>query len=149
MSGQTMVQKWPNDRSSHISSLRERDRQIVTLHDQQGLTMRQVAELMSVDESRISQLHAAALVRLKATVDSLLRPGQAETSEAGSLPRTAGSWGLTQVLHQYGPWVRMASMRRCRQMRSGVRDQKATSRLPSFFRRSTLVRIKSEPTGER
>jgi RNA polymerase sigma factor for flagellar operon FliA len=74
-----------------LSTLRERDRQILTLHDQQGLTMRQVAELMSVDESRISQLHAAALVRLKATVDSLLRPGQAETSEAGSLPISAGT----------------------------------------------------------
>jgi DNA-directed RNA polymerase specialized sigma subunit len=49
-----MVQKRPNDRSSHISSLRERDRQIVTLYHQVGLTMRQLAELMSVDESRIS-----------------------------------------------------------------------------------------------
>jgi RNA polymerase sigma factor for flagellar operon FliA len=68
-----------------LSSLRERDRQIVMLYHQQGLTMRQVAELMSVDESRISQLHAAALVRLKANVDTLLRPGQAETSEAGTL----------------------------------------------------------------
>ena len=85
MSGQTMVQKRPNDRSSHISSLRERDRQIVTLYHQVGLTMRQLAELMSVDESRISQLHAAALVQLKANVDTLLRPGQAETSEAGTL----------------------------------------------------------------
>jgi len=36
--------------------------------------MRQVAELMSVDESRISQLHAAALVRLKASMHSLLHP---------------------------------------------------------------------------
>jgi hypothetical protein len=52
---------------------------------QQGLTMRQVAVLMSVDESRISQLHAAALVRLKADMDSLLHPGQAETSETGTL----------------------------------------------------------------
>ena len=44
--------------------------------------MRQIAELMRVDESRISQLHAVALVRLKAHVDTLLRPGQAEPSEA-------------------------------------------------------------------
>jgi len=44
-----------------------------------------------VDESRVSQLHAAALVRLKANVDSLLRPGQAETSEAGTLPIAAGA----------------------------------------------------------
>jgi RNA polymerase sigma factor for flagellar operon FliA len=74
-----------------LSTLRERDRQIVTLYHQQGLTMRQVAELLSVDESRISQLHAAALVQLKANVDSLLRPGQAETSEAGTLPIAAGA----------------------------------------------------------
>jgi len=72
-----------------LSGLRERDQQIVTLHDQQGLTMRQVAELMSVDESRISQLHAAALVQLKANVDSLLRPGQARASETGIQPRAA------------------------------------------------------------
>ena len=74
-----------------LSTLRERDRQIVTLYHQQGLTMRQVAELLSVDESRISQLHAAALVQLKANVDSLLCPGQAETSEAGTLPIAAGA----------------------------------------------------------
>jgi len=74
-----------------LSRLQERQRQIVTLYHKQGLTMRQVAELMSVDESRISQLHATALVRLKANVDTLLRPGQAETSEAGSLPISAGT----------------------------------------------------------
>jgi len=73
-----------------LSSLRERDRQIVTLYHQVGLTMRQVAELMSVDESRISQLHTAALVQLKANVDSLLRPGQAGASETGIQPRVAG-----------------------------------------------------------
>jgi len=73
-----------------LSTLRERDRQIVMLYHQQGLTMRQVAQLMSVDESRISQLHAAALVRLKANVDTLLRPGEAETSEACTLPLAGG-----------------------------------------------------------
>ena len=90
VSGQTMVQKWPSDRSSHISRLQGRQRQIVELYHQQGLTMRQVAGLMRVDESRISQLHAAALVQLKANVDSLLRPGQAGASETGSQPRVAG-----------------------------------------------------------
>jgi RNA polymerase sigma factor (sigma-70 family) len=74
-----------------LSSLRNRDRQIVMLYHQQGITMRQVAEFMSVDESRISQLHAAALVRLKANVHSLLHPDQAETSEAGTLPMAAGA----------------------------------------------------------
>jgi RNA polymerase sigma factor for flagellar operon FliA len=74
-----------------LSTMRERDQQIVTLYHRQGLTMRQVAALLSVDESRISQLHAAALVRLKASVDSQLRPRQAETSEAGTLPIAAGA----------------------------------------------------------
>ena len=74
-----------------VSRLQERDRRIVTLYHRVGLTMRQVAELMSVDESRISQLHAAALVRLKTNVDSLLRSGQAETSEANTLRLAAGT----------------------------------------------------------
>jgi RNA polymerase sigma factor for flagellar operon FliA len=74
-----------------VSRLQERQRQVVTLYHQQGLTMRQIAELMRVDESRVSQLHSEALVRLKANVDTLLRPGQAETSEAGSLPISAGT----------------------------------------------------------
>ncbi len=73
-----------------LSRLQERQRRIVELYHQQGLTMRQVAVLMRVDESRISQLHAAALVQLKANVDSLLRPGQAGASETGSQPRAAG-----------------------------------------------------------
>ena len=74
-----------------VSRLQERQRQIVTLYHKQGLTMRQVAELMRVDESRVSQLHATALVQLKAKVDSLLRPGQAGASEAGIQPRAAGN----------------------------------------------------------
>jgi len=73
-----------------LSRLQERQRQIVELYHQHGLTMRQVAVLMRVDESRVSQLHAAALVRLKANVDTLLRPGQAGASETGSQPRAAG-----------------------------------------------------------
>jgi RNA polymerase sigma factor for flagellar operon FliA len=66
-----------------LSRLQERQLQIVELYHQQGLTMRQVAVLMRLDESRISQLHAAALVQLKANVDSLLR-------ETGIQPRAAG-----------------------------------------------------------
>jgi len=74
-----------------VSRLQERDRKIVTLYHRVGLTMREVADLMSVHESRISQLHAAALVRLKTNVDSLLHSGQAETSEANTLRLAAGT----------------------------------------------------------
>ncbi len=72
-----------------LSRLQERQRQIVALYHKQGLTMRQIAELMRVDESRVSQLHAVALDRLKAHVDTLLRPRQTEPSQASALPLAA------------------------------------------------------------
>ena len=53
--------------------------------------MQEIASRMKVDASRISQLHAAALVQLKAKVDSLLHRGQAATSEAGTLSLSAGA----------------------------------------------------------
>ncbi len=99
-----------------LSRLQERQRQIVLLYHKHGLTMRQVAELMSVDESRISQLHATALVRLKANVDTLLRPGQAETSEAGTLSSgelgpNAGSSVRPKSVDRH--WAAQSSMRPC------------------------------------
>jgi RNA polymerase sigma factor for flagellar operon FliA len=72
-----------------VSRLQERDRQIVTLYHRRGLTMRQIADLMRVDESRVSQLHAVALDRLMAHVDTLLRPRQTEPSQASALPLAA------------------------------------------------------------
>jgi RNA polymerase sigma factor for flagellar operon FliA len=60
-----------------LSHLRERERQIITLYYQQELTMKQIAVRINVDESRVSQLHSAALARLKATVNSLQHPRQA------------------------------------------------------------------------
>ena len=59
-----------------LSHLRERERQIITLYYQQELTMKQIAARMNVDESRVSQLHSAALARLKASVNCLTHPRQ-------------------------------------------------------------------------
>ena len=66
--------------SQALSRLRERERKIVTLHNHQGLTMKQIAGQMHVDESRVSQIHSTALMRLRATVNSLLQPSPAEAS---------------------------------------------------------------------
>jgi len=57
-----------------LSHLRERDRQIITLYYHQELTMKQIGERLGLDESRVSQIHSAALVRLKACVDAMLLP---------------------------------------------------------------------------
>ncbi len=74
-----------------LSHLRERERQIITLYYQQELTMKQIADRLNVDESRVSQLHSAALVRLKASVDSLLHPRSAATSGTDILSKAVGA----------------------------------------------------------
>jgi hypothetical protein len=53
--------------------------------------MKQIALLMDVDESRVSQLHSAALTRLKARVDSLLRPTNPGISESDIRSMAAGA----------------------------------------------------------
>lgn len=74
-----------------LSHLRERDRQIITLYYEQELTMKQVADCLNVDESRVSQLHTAALGRLRASVESLLRPRRAITSATATLAKSVGA----------------------------------------------------------
>ena len=74
-----------------LSHLRERERQVITLYYQQELTMKQIAERLSVDESRISQLHSAALARLKTGVDSLLHPRQAAAEGMARMSMAAGA----------------------------------------------------------
>ena len=74
-----------------LSHLRERDRQIITLYYEQELTMKEIADRLDVDESRISQLHSAALVRLKASVNSLLRPRHAANSGTATLSKAVAA----------------------------------------------------------
>ena len=73
-----------------VSSLPEREREIITLHDQHGLTMKQIAVRMHVDASRVSQIHSEALMQLRATVNSLLQPRPAEASTC-TLSMAAGA----------------------------------------------------------
>lgn len=47
-----------------IQQLNEKQRQIIILYYQQQLTMKQVAEVFNITESRVSQLHASALFNL-------------------------------------------------------------------------------------
>lgn len=51
-----------------INSLSRRDRIIIAMYYDEGLTMKQIAAKLGIDESRISQLHSAALVRLRSLV---------------------------------------------------------------------------------
>ena len=73
-----------------LSCLPERERQVISLHSE-GLTMKQIAQLMHVDESRVSQIHSGALVRLKACANSLLRPTNTKISDSGTRSMAAGA----------------------------------------------------------
>ena len=47
-----------------IQQLSQKDRQVILLYYQQHLTMKQIAEIMEITESRVSQLHSSALFNL-------------------------------------------------------------------------------------
>lgn len=54
-----------------IEALPEKERLVVTLYYYEELTMKEIGKVLSVTESRVSQLHSQAVIRLKAA----LQPG--------------------------------------------------------------------------
>ncbi len=49
-----------------IQRLPEREKLVVTLYYYEELTLREIGEVLGVTESRVSQLHTKAILRLKA-----------------------------------------------------------------------------------
>ncbi len=54
-----------------ISRLPEREKLVITLYYYEELTLREIGEVLSVTESRISQLHTKAVLRLKARLSGV------------------------------------------------------------------------------
>jgi RNA polymerase sigma factor FliA len=48
-----------------ISRLPEREKLVITLYYYEELTLREIGEVLGVTESRVSQLHTKAVLRLK------------------------------------------------------------------------------------
>ena len=60
-----------------IARLPEREKLVVTLYYYEELTLREIGEVLGVTESRVSQLHTKAILRLKARLSaSLVRTSQ-------------------------------------------------------------------------
>jgi RNA polymerase sigma factor for flagellar operon FliA len=57
-----------------LERVSERERLVLSLYYTQDLTMKQIGDQLGVDESRVSQIHAVALNRLRSKVQSMLRP---------------------------------------------------------------------------
>ena len=85
---------------SHIANaledLDDKEKQVVTLYYLEELTMKEVGAVLGVGESRVSQIHSAAIVRLRARLGELLR-SRTQTSE--SLP-------VRESLHGGAAWKR-------------------------------------------
>ncbi len=59
-----------------ITSLPEREKLVITLYYYEDLTLREIGEVLGVTESRVSQLHTKAILRLKARLTgSVARAG--------------------------------------------------------------------------
>jgi RNA polymerase sigma factor FliA len=57
-----------------IARLPEREKLVVTLYYYEELTLREIGEVLGVTESRVSQLHTKAILRLKARLSGGGRP---------------------------------------------------------------------------
>ncbi|MFZ0964655.1 MAG: FliA/WhiG family RNA polymerase sigma factor [Terriglobia bacterium] len=60
--------------SHAVSELPPRERLVLSLYYFEELTMKEVGAVLGVGEARVSQIHSAALVRLRARMRSLLEP---------------------------------------------------------------------------
>ena len=61
-----------------IGKLPERERTVVTLYYYEELTLREIGEVLGVTESRVSQLHTKAILRLKAKLQGSLERASLE-----------------------------------------------------------------------
>lgn len=61
-----------------LACLPPRERTIITLYDSQEMTMKQIGARLRIDESRVSQLHSAAVERLRLTVTAILSKQKSE-----------------------------------------------------------------------
>ena len=67
-----------------IAKLSEREQLILSLYYREELTMKEVAEIVGVAISRVSQIIAAAIQKLRASLEHLQEPPSARTAETGA-----------------------------------------------------------------
>ena len=61
-----------------ITNLPEREKLVITLYYYEDLTLREIGEVLGVTESRVSQLHTKAVLRLKARLSGSVTPAAAD-----------------------------------------------------------------------
>lgn len=89
-----------------VGELPEREREVLALYHFEELTMKEVGAVLGIGESRVSQIHTTALLRLRARLNELLdRKSQPQAAsmnraplESAILNRTQGP-GISPALH--------------------------------------------------
>ncbi len=74
-----------------ISELPEREQQVLALYYQEELTMKEVGVVLGVGESRVSQIHSMAVLRLRTILDSV-RPHPATFNAGTQAGKQQGIW---------------------------------------------------------
>jgi len=70
-----------------VSDLPEKERQVLALYYFEELTMKEAGAVLGIGESRVSQIHSLAVVRLRSRLEEIMR------SSAGSAPARAAAQG--------------------------------------------------------
>jgi RNA polymerase sigma factor FliA len=85
-----------------ISELPDRERQVLALYHFEELTMKEVGAVLGIGESRVSQIHTAAVIRLRVRLRELIGNGSRTPRPAArSTPREAAGRVSMEV-----PWKR-------------------------------------------
>jgi RNA polymerase sigma factor for flagellar operon FliA len=76
-----------------LQDLNEQERRVMALYHMEELTMKEVGAVLGVGESRISQIHSTALIRLRARMRERMQTGVPPVAEA--VERAASQRGWT------------------------------------------------------
>ena len=70
-----------------VGELPEKERQVLALYYYEELTMKEVGSVMGIGESRVSQIHTMAVIRLRARLQELMaaKGRQARGASAGNI----------------------------------------------------------------
>ena len=53
-----------------MESLPEREKMVITLHYYEGLTMKSIAQILNISESRVSQIHSKVLMDMRKALEA-------------------------------------------------------------------------------
>jgi len=80
-----------------IGELPDRERQVLALYHFEELTMKEVGEVLGIGESRVSQIHTAALLRLRVRMREMLDSGPRRIAPPKPGPAAAQHRGIKEL----------------------------------------------------